>query len=144
MNKNKQYTIHFISKTKKRATKFIEEELKKHGINDLAHSHGSILSVLYKEDNGLMMKEIANLIGKNKSTVTELVNKLVKLGYIKKEKSQADKRVTLISLTEKGKSIRDTFDTISQNLVKTAYQDFTDEEEETFLRLLKKLYTNFD
>ena len=144
MTKNKQYTIHFISKTKKRATKFIEEELKKHGINDLAHSHGSILSVLYKEDNGLMMKDIANLIGKNKSTVTELVNKLLKLGYIKKEKSQTDKRVTLISLTEKGKSIRDTFDTISQNLVKTAYQGFTNEEEETFLRLLKKLYTNFD
>jgi DNA-binding MarR family transcriptional regulator len=144
MTKNKQYTIHFISKTKKRATKFIEEELKKHGINDLAHSHGSILSVLYKEDNGLMMKDIANLIGKNKSTVTELVNKLLKLGYIKKEKSQTDKRVTLISLTEKGKNIRDTFDTISQNLVKTAYQGFTDEEEETFLRLLKKLYTNFD
>lgn len=91
-----------------------------------------------------MMKDIANLIGKNKSTVTELVNKLLKLGYIKKEKSQTDKRVTLISLTEKGKSIRDTFDTISQNLVKTAYQGFTDEEEETFLRLLKKLYTNFD
>lgn len=144
MTKNKQYTIYFISKAKKRATKFIEEELKKRGINDLSHSHGSILSVLYKNDNGLKMKEIANLIGKNKSTVTELVNKLVKLGYIKKEKSQADKRVTLITLTDKGKGIRDIFDAISQNLIETAYQDFSKEEEETFLRLLKKLYTNFE
>ncbi|MCK8823829.1 MarR family winged helix-turn-helix transcriptional regulator [Fuchsiella alkaliacetigena] len=143
MNENKQYTIFFISKIRKKAGKFIENELKRHGINDLAHSHGSILSVLYKNNGKLKMKDIAELIGKDKSTVTQLVNKLSKREYIKKQKSEEDRRITYIALTEKGKNIQTTFDSISQKLIKTAYEGFTEEETEDFLRLLKKLYLNF-
>ena len=89
------------------------------------------------------MKEIAKKIGKDKSTVTALVNKLISLGYIKKDKCDVDKRVTYISLTDKAIDIKDKFDFISSQVKETAYKDFTDEEKAEFLRLLKKLSKNF-
>ena len=89
------------------------------------------------------MKEIAKKIGKDKSTVTSLVNKLITLGYIQKEKSITDKRVTYISLTYKARDIEDTFNFISSQVRETAYKDFTLEEKEEFLRLLRKLNSNF-
>lgn len=138
-----KYTVAYLSKTKKKAMDFIEYELKQNGIYDLIPTHGNVLSVLYENNGKLPMKDIAKLIGRDKSTVTPLISKLEKLGYVKKEKSEIDKRVTYIVLTQKGKSIEDIFKSTSKKLIETAYKGFTKEEEEIFLRLLKKLNNNF-
>lgn len=141
---NDKYIVYFISKTKKRMTKFIESKLKEKGLKDLIPSHGNILTVLYENDYKLTMKEIAELIGKDKSTVTSLVNKLLKLGYIKKEKKEEDKRVTYIILTKKGLEIKDTFKEISKEVYETAYKDFSKKDKEVFLESLKRMNNNFN
>ncbi|HSQ87626.1 MarR family winged helix-turn-helix transcriptional regulator [Romboutsia sp.] len=89
------------------------------------------------------MKEISKKIGKDKSTVTSLVNKLINLGYVEKEKCSNDKRVTYIGLTQKARDIEDSYNFISSQVKETAYSNFTEEEKKEFLRLLKKLSTNF-
>ena len=99
---------------------FIEQKLKEKELNDLVTSYGNILTVLYDNDGVLSMKEIGNLIGKligkDKSTVTALCNKLINLGYIEKEKSTKDKRVTYIKVTQKSKNIESKFNDISQEV----------------------------
>jgi DNA-binding MarR family transcriptional regulator len=139
-----KYIVHFISKTKKKMINFIEQQLKKQGLTDLVPSYGNILTVLYDNNGKLNMKEIGDLIGKDKSTVTALVNKLLKLGYVKKEKCIEDRRITYIKLTEKSEKIQGKFDDISKQVYSTAYKNFSAEEKETFLKLLKKLNNNFD
>lgn len=138
-----KYIIYFISKTKKKMSEFIERKLKEKNLNDLVPSYGNILTVLYDNGGRLSMKEIGVLLGKDKSTITALINKLIKLDYVMKEKSKVDKRVTYIVLTKKAMEIEDKFNEISKSVNQTAYKDFTDEEKEIFLRLLKKLNTNF-
>ncbi|QUH18811.1 MarR family winged helix-turn-helix transcriptional regulator [Alkaliphilus sp. B6464] len=141
---NDKYIVYFISKTKKKMTEFIERELKEEELDDLVPSYGNILTVLYDNDGKLSMKEIGELIGKDKSTITVLINKLSKLGYVEKEKCQEDRRVTYIVLTEKGKSIEDKFNDISKKVYLTAYKNFSKEEKDIFLKLLKKMNNNFD
>ncbi len=143
MNKYRNYIIGYLSKTRKKVANFLEEELRNHGLEELIPSHGSILSVLYEQNRKLTMREIADLIGKDKSTVTPLVNKLVDIGYIEKKKCKEDKRITYIVLTEKGETIKPIFDTISKKLIDTAYRGFTEEEEDTLAKLLNKLNKNF-
>ncbi|MCT4509838.1 MAG: MarR family transcriptional regulator [Tepidibacter sp.] len=144
MNKYRNYIIGNISTTRKKYQKFLENELKEHNIDNIVPSHGSILSVLYKNNGRLTMKEIASLIRRDKSTVTSLCNKLVSFGYIKKEKCEQDRRVTYITLTQKGIDIKPEFEEISKKLIDTAYKGFTQEEEETFIYLLNKISKNFD
>lgn len=140
---NDKYIVYFISRTKSNMIKFIENNLKENNLNDLIPTHGNILTALYESNKKLTMKEIAKKIGKDKSTVTSLVNKLINLGYLKKEQSTVDRRVTYISLTEKARDIEGKFNFISSQVKETAYKDFTDEEKEEFLRLLRKLSSNF-
>ncbi|MCA1075880.1 MarR family transcriptional regulator [Clostridium bowmanii] len=97
---NDKYIIYFISKTKKKMTRFIEKALKEKGLDELVPSYGNILTVLFNNNGKLSMKEIGELIGKDKSTITALVNKLSKLGYVKKEKCIEDRRITYIIFTE--------------------------------------------
>lgn len=138
-----KYIVYFISKTRKKMIKFIEKQLQEKELEGLIPSHGNILTALYENGGKLTMKEIAKIIGKDKSTVTPLVNKLLELGYIRKEKCEKDRRITFIGLTSKGREIELKFKSISNEVLKTAYRGFTVEEKEIFLRLLKRLYNNF-
>ena len=140
---NDKYIIYFVSRTKANMIKFIENKLKQNDLNDLIPTHGNIFTALYESDKKLTMKEIANKIGKDKSTVTALVNKLLYLGYVEKEKCSSDKRVTYINLTQKARAIEDKFNYISSQVKETAYSNFTEDEKKEFLRLLRKLSTNF-
>jgi DNA-binding MarR family transcriptional regulator len=139
-----KYIVYFMSRTRNKMLQFIEEQLRKNGLDDLIPSHGNILTALYENDGTLTMKKIAETIGKDKSTITPLVNKLVELGYTTKEKKQLDKRVTYIILTNKGKQMQEKFSNISNEVYRAAYKGFSAEEKEVFLRLLKQLNNNFD
>lgn len=141
---NDKYIEHYICKTKKKMDLYIEEQLKANGLTDVVPSYRNVLTVLFDHGGKLSMKAIGDLIGKDKSTVTALVNKLIKLGYVKKEKCTEDRRKTYIILRRKSKDIQDRFDTISKDVYSRAYDNFSLEEKETFLTLLKKLNNNFD
>lgn len=122
--------------------KFIEKQLKEEELFELVPSHGNILTVLYENNGKINMKDIAKKINKDKSTVTALVNKLINLGYIEKQKSEEDKRVTYIKVTKKAEDIYEKYSRICDNVKSAAYSDFTEEEKDEFLRLLKKLGDN--
>ena len=53
-------------------------------------------------DKGMDMTSLAEKIGIDNSTVTRLVDGMVRLNLVDKKKSYLDKRVTIVSLTEKG------------------------------------------
>lgn len=139
-----KYIVYFVSRTKDKMLHFIEEQLQENGLEDLIPSHGNILTALYENEGKLTMKQIAQTIGKDKSTITPLVKKLMDLGYVMKEKNEIDKRVTYIILTGKGKEIEAKFNGISNKVSAAAYKNFSAEEKDVFLRLLKKLNNNFD
>ncbi len=140
---NDKYIVYFISRAKANMIKFIENKLKENKLDDLIPTHGNILTALYESDKNLTMKEISQKIGKDKSTVTSLVNRLITLGYIEKEKCTKDKRVTYIGLTQKARDIEGSFNFISSQVKETAYNNFTEDEKKEFLRLLRKLSSNF-
>ena len=103
--------LSLVSKIHEKGNRFIIEELKNNGAEGLVPSHGDILFCLYK--NGKMtMKDIANCIHRTKPTVTVLVDKLEKLGYLKREPSDEDNRCTYIVLTKKGEDFKVIFEKI--------------------------------
>ncbi len=130
--------LSLVSKIHEKGNRFIIEELKNNGAEGLVPSHGDILVCLYR--NGKMtMKDIANCIHRTKPTVTVLVDKLEKLGYLKREASDEDSRSTNIVLTQKGKDFQATFEKISEELNKMLYKNLSPEESELIEKLLRKI-----
>jgi len=140
---NKYLAISKISKIRNEVSGYIESELRKRGIEGLVVSHGNILDILYDNDGKLTMKEISEGIDRSKSTVTQLVDRLLKAGYVTKESNLEDKRYSYIVLTEKGLSIKKDFKEISQNVIKEFFKDFTEAEIEILLLLLDRVMHNF-
>jgi DNA-binding MarR family transcriptional regulator len=88
------------------------------------------------------MREIAKRIGRDKSTVTALVKKLIDFGYVQKDQDRNDSRVTLVKLTKSGRALREDFDEISKILLQRVYRDFTEEEKEVVIHALERINDN--
>lgn len=130
--------LSLISKIHEKGNRFIIEELKNNGVEGLVPSHGDILVCLYK-NNKMTMKDIANCIHRTKPTVTVLVDKLEKLGYLKRVASDKDSRSTYVILTQKGEDFKATFDQISNNLNKMLNKNLSENEVKLLEELLKKM-----
>lgn len=136
------HIVQLISSIREKAYKFIIEELRANQIYGLVPSHGGILYALFK-DGQLSMKSLAERIGRDKSTVSSLVQKLIKMGYVKKIKDENDLRVTYIVLTKKGKELEPIINDISKKLIKRVYTDINQEEKRVVISILERIHKNW-
>lgn len=135
-------TIYLIAKIKYLSDKYITERLNEIGVDDLASSHGRILVVLLKYKS-LTMSDLACKIEKDPSTVTTLVKKLIKLGYVQIVKDEKDKRSNKVKLTKEGMNLKDKICDISKNMYDVQYRDISDEDIVKFREILEKMLENF-
>ncbi|QNK40672.1 MarR family winged helix-turn-helix transcriptional regulator [Caproicibacter fermentans] len=70
---------------------------------DPTRGQGRLIAILKMQD-GISTKDLSYLLGIRISSLNELLSKMEKAGYIKREPSETDKRVMLVKLTEKGKN----------------------------------------
>jgi len=137
----KNHIIFLIGRIQYKASRFLSREMRAHHIKGLGPSHGEIIGALMFR-GPLSMTEIARIIDKDKSTVTVLVNKLIRLGYVEKRKHGADNRVNLVAATQKGEALKPVFISIARKLRALSYKDIPDVERETLVRLLTKVNEN--
>ena len=76
--------------------------------------------------------------------MTILVDKLVELGYVTKEKHGADGRATHIRLTAKGLALQPVFEEVSQRVNAVVYQNLSESEIVCAEAVLAKVRRNFD
>ena len=135
-------TLKKIGNVRNKANEFIIDQLKRAGFSDIVPSHGNILLTLYKFEE-CTMTDLSKQIQKDRSTVTALVNKLIKLEYVASKKDDKDSRVTIVFLTEKGKGFKEVFKEISCKLNIILYKDISDGDKEQFFKTLDKIENNF-
>jgi|LGVE01.1.fsa_nt_gb DNA-binding MarR family transcriptional regulator len=138
------YVVYSLNKVKKMMHQFVDSQIKSFDITDLVPAYADILTSLYINGGQLKMNQISELVGKDKSTITVLVNKLTERGYVEKEKSTLDKRVTYIRLSKKAYEYENEFHTIASNVKKVAFRDFTEDEVTTFMEMLHRMHDNFE
>ncbi len=141
MRMNTNDVVSLISKIREKANRFIVSEMTKYGVEGIVTSHGDIINALFKNSR-LTMAEIAGKIGRDKSTVTTLVDKLVRFGYVTKERDTVDTRVVYVTLTSKGSELKSIFNAISREVLNALYFDISESEKEELVRILNKIYRN--
>lgn len=90
------------------------------------------------------MKVIANRLGITLATLTVMINKLEKRSYVKRERSEKDRRQVLVALTAKGRKAMRAHDAFHKKMVESALADLTPEEEGVFVKAVGKVKAFFD
>lgn len=135
-------TFTLISRIHGAIGRFITERLAEEGITDIVLSHGTIIVALMEQER-LTMNELSRRIDRTPQTVTCLVKKLVKEGYVETKKDSEDNRVTTAELTEKGKRLAETLRRISGKVYEIQYKGFSEEDVCILRDSLMRLLGNF-
>ena len=141
MDQNVKFIISLIGKINYKVQKYLVRELKAKNIKGISPSHGDILGAIFVSKE-LQMKELAEIINKDKSTVTALVNKLIRLGHVEQIPDPDDSRARRVRLAKKGEALKPAVLDIGKKMRAKAYKGMSKDEQETLLKLLAKLYDN--
>ena len=90
------------------------------------------------------MSAIAHKMAVTGSTLTTNMNGLEKKGYIRRERSQEDKRVVYVILTEKGKKAFYHHRDFHKKMIKAIIKNLSEEEMELLYRCLQNLNRFFE
>ena len=142
MQSDVKNSINLLSHIHSQSADFLQEKLALAGFENFASSHGNILFQLSRVES-LKMNELSRLINRDKSTTTVLIRKLEQEGYVKTVASTEDKRIKIVSLTQKGRLYNKVTGDISSELLDRFYHGFTEEEKQELTRLLTKIAANF-
>lgn len=85
------------------------------------------------------MTAVAERLDITMGTLTVAINHLVKKGYVNKVRNEIDKRVFMLSLTEKGKALFRAHQRFHFELVKSLIVDLSDYEADMFVEALSSL-----
>ncbi|MFZ7121208.1 MAG: MarR family winged helix-turn-helix transcriptional regulator [Eubacteriaceae bacterium] len=95
------------------------------------------------KDSKKTMSEIATNLNITLGTLTTSINNLEKKGFVKRNRSEKDRRVVYVSLIEKGNEVFDQHDIFHKNMIKHIVNDLNQNEEKALVKALENLIGYF-
>ena len=89
------------------------------------------------------MTSVARSLEVTTGTLTIAINSLVKKGYVDRVRSEEDRRVVLISLSEKGRRAYLHHRRFHEQMIESVVEELTEEEQQILEKALAKLYHFF-
>jgi DNA-binding MarR family transcriptional regulator len=97
-----------------------------------------VLSALWDDDN-VKFKELANRLDMDGSTLTGILDRLEKNGFIERKQDPGDRRSITVCLTSEAKKIRPQMIEIARDLDNEFREKIPENEFKTLLKVLDKL-----
>ena len=132
-----------ITKIKQLHSRALAQCISDKGIDAFSGEQGKILFVLWQKDK-ITQKELATEIGLAKNTITVMLEKMEKNNLIKRITDENDKRKSLVILTDYAKSLKKSFDEISDEMLKKVYKGFSEEEIDKYEGYLHRIIRNLE
>jgi len=102
-----------------------------------------ILLFFLQKNDGSSLTQISQGLMLENPTVTGLIDRLEKLGYVKRSDHPSDRRVYLVYLTEKGKTVANKALPIVKKLNEQIKEGYSKEEIENFKKVLMGAFNKF-
>lgn len=84
--------------------------------------------------------DLSDKLGYSRSTITNMADKLVKLGLVERVYDEKDRRTIHLQITEQGKEALEEAKAIGDKIYSEQYSVLTEEELEQYIRIQKKLW----
>jgi DNA-binding MarR family transcriptional regulator len=132
-----------VSKIKQISERIFDKKLKAYQIRDLNAAQGRIIFSLWQQDN-IPISELARKSALGKTTLTSMLNRLERCGYIARTSDNKDKRKEIIYLTDKSKSLENRYRSVSVEMTDLFYRGLNDRQIDKFEATLRKIISNLE
>ena len=117
-----------------------ERILKQYNI-EINSAQGRIMFALWQND-GISINELAKKTHLKKSTLTSMLDRLQKMGYIRRKRSKTDRRKILIKRTEKDRIMEKQYVEVSEEMTRLYYKGFSKSQIVHFEKDLEQILNN--
>ena len=117
-----------------------ERILKQYNV-EINSAQGRIMFALWQKDS-ISINELANKTQLKKSTLTSMLDRLEKMGYIRRQRSKTDRRKILIKRTEKDRTMEKKYVEVSEEMTKLFYKGFSKDQIGRFEKDLERILNN--
>jgi len=102
------------------------------------------LLFVISQNNGVIQRDLADMIDMRPPSLTEKLANLEKHSLITRKQDEKDRRIMHVYLTDEGRSVIDGFVQANNKLSSCIFDCLTEEEIETMLVLVNKINTNLE
>ena len=97
-----------------------------------------VIEILWQKE-GLTQVELARQMNNSQATVTKMLQRMEKAGFILRKPDPADQRIMRVYLTETGRKIKKDVDQVHMKMENESFQDFTEADRQVFRLYLLRL-----
>lgn len=121
--------------------------LHRHRARELLHTLGlhrgqpPVLIALHEQD-GLTHSELAEHLGITRATITKMIQRMERSGFLKREPDANDRRVSRVYLTRAGHSVYADLESFQQQMDTESFRGFSEEEREVLHGFLLRIREN--
>ncbi|GBF76624.1 MarR family transcriptional regulator [Paenibacillus sp. 598K] len=121
--------------------KLIAAEWDKESINGLGVTQARILIIL-SESGPLKASALAEMLFVTSGAVTGLADQLIEMELIRRERSQSDRRIVLLSITPAGQELVEAIHNKRIGIMERLVRDLDEAEVDELTRLIRKMVTS--
>lgn len=99
-----------------------------------------VIGRLKQTKDAVKISDVSDYLKLPRPGVTRTINEMVEKGYLKKNMSDEDKRVTYINITERGQQLSQKYDTDYYSRLCPYLEHISDEDADCMIETIEKLY----
>ena len=122
----------------------MKKALKENGYDGIVPSHGPMLRHIVDEEGNLTVTKLAGYINRPKPTVTEMLNKLERLGHIERSYNDEDRRLVYIKATESGVEVDKLISKEVREFLDRVFCDYSSEQKGEIAEVLENVKSNIN
>lgn len=142
MSKERGQGGYLIAKINQVNQKVFDNLLSQHSVEGVDADLANLIFILMLK-NGQSAKELSKATGISKSTLSNMIDRLEKSGWIKRVPSKTDRRSVNLELTKSQKETLEKFGPVIGKLQQIFYNGFSAEEVNLTDQLLERVDKNF-
>lgn len=132
----------YVNILNSRIKKSFFDRLQKNGINVTPEQY-LVLDILW-EKQSLSQQNIADIIQKDKNSVTKIIDSLEKKNLVNRVVDKKDRRINKIELTQEGLALEKITTEVAINFMNDTVKDIDNQDLDKFVEVMRKLKDNLD
>lgn len=132
----------YVNILNSRIKKCFIDRLQQNGINVTPEQY-LVLDILW-EKQSLSQQNIADLIQKDKNSVTKIIDSLEKKNLVNRVVDQRDRRINKIELTQEGLALEKITTEVAINFMNDTIKSIDNQDLDKFVEVMRRLKDNLD
>lgn len=116
-------------------------EWNNYNVHGLGLTHGKMLTIL-SQSGAQKASVLAEGLMITSGGATGIADRLIDLGYIKRERSEQDRRIVMLDITEEGKKAVILIETVRNKLMRKLFEGMSEASMEQGIRLFEQMKSN--